>query len=185
MAHPALTDPTTIDLIEKKVACLIRTRGISAFDADDIRQELYLDLLERLPQHDPEKAPLSLFVAACVHRKVYNLVRHMLSEQRGPIRDSTERMEEEMAETGKQGDTSTADLASLREMHLRDLRVDLASVIKDLNAEEQELFLDLMSETIADIARRTGRTRKMIYRVFNSLRRKLADRGLDQYIQDT
>lgn len=182
MAHPALTDPTTLTLIEKKVASLARTWGLAPTDADDIRQDLMLDLLERLPQHDPAKAPIALFVAACVHRKIYNLVRSMLVKTRSPIRDSTDRMEEDLANTGAPMDTQAAELAGEREGHLRDLRVDLAAMMRHLTREEVVLLQDLMSESVTEIARRTGRTRKMIYRVFTTLRQKLADHGLDQYL---
>lgn len=182
MAHPALTDLNTTTLIERKVASLARSWGLSPADADDVRQEIYLDLLERLPRHDSAKSPITLFVSACVHRKIYNLVRGMLAHRRCPVRDSVERMDEDLAATGALIDTSAADLAGDRERHLRDLRVDLAAATRDLTCEEQELLQDLMSESVSDIARRTGRTRKMVYRVFNALRQKLTDGGLGHYV---
>ncbi len=180
--HPALTDSATSSLIERKVAALARSWDLSATDADDVRQEIYLDLLERLPKHDPAKAPIALFVSACVHRKIYNLVRGMLAQRRSPVRNSVERMDEEMATTGALVDTSAADHAGDREGFLRDLRVDLAAATRDLTGEERDLLQDLMSESVSDIARRTGRTRKMVYRVFRTLRQKLADGGLGTYV---
>jgi RNA polymerase sigma-70 factor, ECF subfamily len=182
MSHPALTDPTTTTLIDRKVASLARTWGLSQTDADDLRQEIYVDLLERLPKHDPAKAPLALFISACVHRKIYNLVRGMLAQRRSPVRDSVNRMDEEMATTGAQVDTSAADHAGDRQSFLRDLRVDLVAATRDLTGEERDLLQDLMSESVSDIARRTGRTRKMVYRVFRTLRQKLSDGGLGTYV---
>lgn len=182
MAHPALTDPTTLNLIDRKVNALARTWGVSASQVDDIRQDIYLDLLERLPQHDPEKSPVALFISACVHRKIYNVIRHELAQRNGPVRDSIERMEDEMATTGARIEISAADAAGEREDRLRDLRIDLAAATKSLTDEEKELMQDLMSESIAIIARRTGRTRKMIYRIITNLRQKFAKHGLERYI---
>jgi RNA polymerase sigma-70 factor (ECF subfamily) len=176
--HPILTDPLTTTLIDRKVASLHRTWGLSQTDADDVRQEIYLDLLERLPKHNPTKAPIALFVSACIHRKIYNLVRGMLAQRRSPVRDSVDRMDEAMTTTGTPVDTSAAEHAGDRERVLRDLRLDLAAATRDLTDEERDLLQDLMSESVSDIARRTGRTRKMVYRVFRSLRQKLADGGL-------
>lgn len=182
MAHPALTDPITTTLIDRKVASLARSWGLSPADADDVRQEIFLDLLQRLPKHDPDKAPIALFVSACVHRKIYNLVRGMLAQRRSPVRDSVERMDETMAATGARIDTSASDRAGDHEQHLRDLRVDLSAATRDLTDEERDLLQDLMSESVSDIARRTGRTRKMVYRVFRTLRQKLADGGMGSYV---
>lgn len=106
----------------------------------------------------------------------------MLAERRGPVRDSVERMDDEMATTGALLDTTAAEVAGVREHHVRDLRVDIAAIVQHLTGEEHSLMQDLMSESVSDIARRTGRTRKMIYRVFRTLRQKLADHGLDQYV---
>jgi DNA-directed RNA polymerase specialized sigma24 family protein len=69
-------------LIAVKARRLIGKHGFTRDDYDDLKQDLTLDLLIRLPRFDPRKAGWKTFVSRIIDRKVANLVRHQLRAKR-------------------------------------------------------------------------------------------------------
>jgi len=81
-----LTD-YALELVHHKAWQLVGKAGYTQDDVDDIKQDLIVDLLERLPQFDPAKATYNTFVARLVERKISNLLRDRQAEMRDHRRE--------------------------------------------------------------------------------------------------
>ena len=78
--RPEIT-PYAVALIECKAKQLVGKCGFQLCDRDDIEQELYLDLWERLDKFDSEKATYSTFVQRVVENKISNILREHCSDK--------------------------------------------------------------------------------------------------------
>lgn len=86
-ATPVLTK-FVFKLVKRKARQLVGKTGYTLDDVDDIQQELVLDLLEQLPQYDPDLASYKTFVVRVVDRKVCKMLRHRRMEKRDYRRET-------------------------------------------------------------------------------------------------
>ena len=84
-----------------KARHLIGTYGFTENDIDDIKQELLLDLLERIDDFDPEKGTPATFVARIVERRIANMIRYKTQELRDYRRVSCSLDERVRDESGR------------------------------------------------------------------------------------
>jgi RNA polymerase sigma-70 factor (ECF subfamily) len=75
------------DLVHHKARQLARRDEFQKDAIEDLEQELLLDLLERLPDYDPERATLDTFAADCVGHKVSDMIRERKTEMRDSQRE--------------------------------------------------------------------------------------------------
>ena len=69
-------DDFALDMVNLKAAELVGKAGFTADDFEDIRQDMLLDLMERLAKYDPSKSSFKLFVTCAIDRKVQNMIRY-------------------------------------------------------------------------------------------------------------
>ena len=69
-------DDFALDMVNIKAAELVGKAGFTADDFEDIRQDMLLDLMERLAKYDPSKSNFKLFVTRVIDRKVQNMIRY-------------------------------------------------------------------------------------------------------------
>jgi RNA polymerase sigma-70 factor (ECF subfamily) len=84
---PVLTE-FAFKLVRRKARQIVGKTGYTLNDVDDIQQDLILDLLEHLPQFNPDLASYETFVVRVVDRKVSNLLRHRQMEKRDCRREA-------------------------------------------------------------------------------------------------
>lgn len=87
-------DDFALDMVNIKAAELVGKAGFTADDFEDIRQDMLLDLLERLAKYDPSKSSFKLFVTCVIDRKGQNLIRYRESEKRDYRREDCSLNEE-------------------------------------------------------------------------------------------
>ena len=63
-------DPYAVQHIRFKARQLAGQAGFGAGERKDLEQELFLDLLQRLPQYDPERARRTTFISRVVANRV-------------------------------------------------------------------------------------------------------------------
>jgi hypothetical protein len=68
-------DDFALDMVNIKAAELVGKAGFTADDLEDIRQDMLLDLIERLAKYDPSKSSFKLFVTYVIDRKGQNMIR--------------------------------------------------------------------------------------------------------------
>jgi len=178
------------ELIHHKARQLVGTAGFTVDDVEDLEQEMRLDLLERLPKFDPNKATYNTFVSRLVERKISNLIRHRTQEMRdfrceeGSIHD--------VVESGDSGDekverieTVTQDEQDFRlGKHVRsteercDLKLDISLVLLKLPPDLRELAELLQAMSITDVARELGIARPTVYDRLKRLRQAFEELGI-------
>ena len=181
-----------VGIIKHKAKQLIGRSGLTESDRKDLEQEMMLDLLQRLPKYDSDKAQLNTFVARIVEHKV----SVVLSERNVGKRDwrlctasmndrldsgegeNVERhevydMDEYLRQSGQQTRSS-------REQH--DLSIDLERAITSLPPELRDLCVRLQTMNVTEISRATGIPRGTLYDRIKDLRNLFEDRGLRDYL---
>lgn len=187
-----LTD-YALELVHYKAHQLIGKFGIKHCDVDDIKQDLILDLLERLPKFDPAKAQYNTFVARIVERKISNMYRTRKTEKRDRRRESCSI--NGWVGDGQGGTIERVATMSQDEHDLRtdkyerpsseraDLQLDLKEVLSDLPVELRTAAELLMSMRPAQAARELGIPRSTFYEThLAQLRDVFKKRGLDAYM---
>ena len=178
------------ELIYHKARQLVGTAGFTKDDVEDLEQEMRLDLLERLPKFDANKATYNTFVSRLVERKISNLIRHRTQEMRdfrceeGSIHD--------VVESGDSGDekverieTVTQDEQDFRlGKHVRsteerrDLKLDISLVLSKLPPDLRELAELLQGMSITDVAHELGIARPTVYDRLKRLRQAFEELGI-------
>jgi RNA polymerase sigma-70 factor (ECF subfamily) len=178
--------------IRHRARQLARTEGFAAQDIEDIRQDLIVDLLERLPKFDPTKATLNTFAVRVVEGKIRKLLRDHNCEKRDPRREecslnecvddgeggSVERIQTIAADEtdrwlGRQArsDQETAELA-----------LDVEEVLKRLPDNLRRLCEFLKTGSIADAARAMGVPRTTLHDHVKQLREVFEAAGMRDYL---
>lgn len=175
------------ELIRIKALQLIGKGGFTESDREDIEQELTLDLLERLPQYNPERASEHTFMARVVDHKIARLIERRTAAKRDRTRtvvslsrpvDADEGRQEPLAATVEEGGRGT----HVSEARLRDLALDLTEVLGGLPKQLRTLCELLSEGDIREAAEEMGVTRRTIYRWIERARGHFEDAGLDEYL---
>jgi RNA polymerase sigma-70 factor (ECF subfamily) len=172
-------------LIQFKARQLSRRPGFSRTDRGDLEQELWADLLGRLPRFDPAKASLNTFIARVVERKIASILRYHLAEMRSPGRNEASLNDPALDCDGRvvERHQTTPEAASTRQ-RLDDLRRDLAEVREYLPSDVLRAIMDAigLGGTINSIAGELGISRRTAERHMAELRRIFVDAGLRDYL---
>jgi RNA polymerase sigma-70 factor (ECF subfamily) len=178
--------------IRHRARQLTRTEGFAAQDIEDIRQDLIVDLLERLPKFDPAKATCNTFVARIIDRKVAKLIRDRNCEKRDPRREQCSL--NECIDDGEGGSveriqTIAADEADRRlgrqarsDQETAELVLDVEAVLKRLPDNLRRLCELLKTGSIADAARAMGVPRTTLNDHVKKLREVFEAAGLRDYL---
>jgi RNA polymerase sigma-70 factor (ECF subfamily) len=178
--------------IRHRARQLARTEGIAAQDIEDIRQDLIVDLLERLPKFDPAKATCNTFVARIIDRKVAKLIRDRNCEKRDPRREECSL--NECIDDGEGGSvervqTIADDEADRRlgrqarsDQETAELALDVEAVLKRLPDNLRRLCELLKTGSIADAARAMGVPRTTLHDHVKKLREVFEAAGMRDYL---
>jgi RNA polymerase sigma factor (sigma-70 family) len=178
-------------LIRRKVEELIDGGHFTAQDRDDLRQQLWLRLLERLPAFDPQQSHRNAFDTMVIERCAANAVRDRRAPKRNP--GGTCSLDVLVEAPGE----DCCDLAALigqREYDARRgrsprsreeltlLARDLADVQDTLNPEEWLLAELLKTQSVSEAARTLGVRRTTLYGWIHRLRQRFEQAGLQNYL---
>lgn len=171
--HPhALSDCYATWYIDKKANELAGKYGFAADEAEDIRQELTLHLMERWSLFDKAKGKVTTFIANLVDAKVVDLMRSRQCLHCDYQRNEalTEDAEFGLLD-GVRGQPELSDFERI------DLRIDCDKVLAGLPDDLQELAGLLKQLTLTEAARHLGvATTTLSYRL-GKLRRHFAAAG--------
>lgn len=170
-------------LIGFKARMLSRRQAFGRDDRKDIEQDLWLDLLERLPKYDPAKATLNTFIALVVERRVATLIRDRSTEKRSPDREECSLDDPVLDADGRvvPRHETTSEAAS-DPARLRDLERDMAQVVAGLSDDLRAAALALAFGTQNSVGPELGISRRAMANAVDELREILRDAGLDQYL---
>jgi RNA polymerase sigma-70 factor (ECF subfamily) len=176
-------DPFAAMLVRKKAHQLVGRSGFVREDVNDLEQELAIDLLERCKKYDASRASLNTFTSRVVDHKIASL----LEAQRAARRDFR-KVARELASDNEAGTAEVISLAdalatAANDDHDNALRVDVRGVLERLDPSQRELCEGLASSTISELARKTGRTRAVLYEAKAKLVDHFERAGLRVYFE--
>lgn len=182
------------DMLNIKATEIMGKGGYTLDDIDDIKQELILDLRERLAKYDPDKADLKLFITCVLDRKAKNLVRHRESVVRDYRREECSLNEDVLGEDSDQlverVTTISQDDQDLRRGKYRrsgedriQLQLDIEAVLADLPPQFRRAAELLQTMTLTEAARAMGVPRRTFReKHLPRLREIFRAKGMDLYL---
>jgi len=185
-------DEYAVRIIKFKARQLVGRVGFTESDREDLEQEMILDLLQRLPKYNPDRAQRNTFIARVVEHKIATIIE----ARKAGLRDYrlcncslNERLEDEEGGSVERMETIdqedylrlTAGL-SRSTAELRDLSIDVRQTIEKLPPELRELCRRLGIDTVTELSRDTGVPRGTIYESLKKLRAILEVAGLKDYL---
>ena len=178
-------------LIRRKARQIAARDNFTPSDKDDIAQDLWLHLIERIDKFDAEKGTIFAFIVTVVERKAASILRHQAAAKRDVCRCSSLNLSirandgtrVELASTITE-DAPNARLGK-RTLHPQrgvEMVIDVTEFVETLPAELKELCERLRSRTLSEIARETGVPRSTLYERIKKLREYFEEAGLREYL---
>ena len=176
-------------LIHYKAQQLVGRAGLTDSDIDDIRQEMWLDLLERIPRFESDKATLETFIDRVVTHRMASILRHHCGMGRDYRRNG-----ESLSSVISDADGQTAELAQTlcEDIHDRrtgsatrpaleqfELTTDIQTVLDSLPAPLRDLCQLLKSEPISVAACKLGITRHEASARLEKIREHFEEAGFE------
>jgi len=187
-----LTD-YALEVIHHQARQAVGKAGYTKNNLDDLKQDLILDLLERLPKFDPAKASYNTFVACVVSRKLSNLLRDRQTPMRDHRREVCSLNEEIDAheESVPRLATISQDELDIRTGKYRQtaeerafLQMDINATLANLPAYLRQAAEMLQTESVAQVARELGISRRTFReKHLAQLQEAFATRGMDIYLR--
>ncbi len=175
------------ETIRIKSLSLVGKSGFTNDDLDDIRQELTLDLLNRIPDYDPEKCAFNTYISDIVDHGIAAMLetrnaakrdwRKLNSSLNMDVADSENEWIEQIQIVSQEdlpwNDGKTPDSP----FDQCDRNISLNDTIGILSPRQRELCLLLTQKNISDIASEMGMSRPALYRMIAGIRKKLLEIG--------
>lgn len=155
-------DPFVIQQAEIRASRLIGSHGFTRDDWDDLRQDLLLDYLERLPQFDGGRGDLRGFMFGVVRHRAAQLV----ARQRRRVQSYT----------GAFGESGGSRHRHAAVDH--DLRLDVEAAVSRLPEHLRALAQLLSERTPREAARATGKSRSRVYQMIEEIRAAFIEAGV-------
>jgi RNA polymerase sigma-70 factor (ECF subfamily) len=151
-------DPFVIQQAEIRASRLVARSGFTRDDWEDLRQDLLLDYLERMPLFDSRRGEPRGFMFGVVRHRAAQLA----AEQRRRVQI--------LADNGS--------AARLQVAVNHDLRMDIAAVVARL-PEHLRVIAEMLSErTPREVATVTGKSRSRVYQMIGEIREAFKDAGV-------
>lgn len=153
-------DPFVMQQAEIRASRMVGNHGFTRDDWEDLRQDLLLDYLERLPQFNPCRGDERGFM--------FGVVRHRAAQLVARQRRRTQLAQTEHADA--------CEVHGLSENH--DLRIDIEAAVSRLPVHLRKVALLLREKTPSEVCRVTGKSRSRIYQLIEEIRAAFEDAGV-------
>jgi RNA polymerase sigma factor (sigma-70 family) len=173
-------------LVRRKACRLIRCRGFSVADREDIEQELLIKVWEASRKFDPQVSCPEAFIVTVVERAAATLARAQKAVKRGrhwarhPF--DTTHVDSDDGKSGADGVQHGPTVAPAREIDF-DLANDLADILSDLPDELREVAAQLGDGSKRAAAKRLHISRRVLDQRISALRAHLVAAGLTEFLK--
>jgi RNA polymerase sigma-70 factor (ECF subfamily) len=159
-------DPYIIQQASCRASLLVATAGFKSQDWEDLRHEMIVDCLRRLPKFDPARGDWHGFVRGVVRNHATVLVT------RGHRRAQREVVAEELSHRAA-GDDSLDSLDGIKRHEIERgilLTIDVERVLRGLPSQLRTLARLLSELRIVEVCAKTGKSRSRVYQMTRQLR---------------
>jgi RNA polymerase sigma-70 factor (ECF subfamily) len=164
-------DPYILEQASCRASLLVFRSGFERDDWEDLRQEMVLDCLERLPRFNSRRGSFHAFVRGVIRNEAAALVGREC--RRSHCQALPEIAEDR--ELDADGSLPVAEPASADPSDQLVLSADVQRVIAVLPERLQALALDLAEMTVSEIAAKWGTSTQWVYEERKELRRKFIE----------
>ncbi|MCL4852310.1 MAG: hypothetical protein KJZ78_13125, partial [Bryobacteraceae bacterium] len=166
---PLLTfDPYILQQASCRASLLVSSGGLPGDDWDDLRQEMVLDCLERMPWFNPDRGDWRAFVRGVVRNHSAVLA----------TRESRRIRFESLSPDDDNGHEHNLEPVSCDPTEALVLSADVQRVIASLPDNLRTLAVELTEMTVAEIAVKRGRSTQWIYHLIKRLRKAFVNAGV-------
>lgn len=166
--------------------------GLSRSDIDDLRQDLTIHLIERMPLYDPEKSTPKGFIVMVLNNRIRTIIR-LHRESMEALNLATLSLDEEFSDDDNQPiqrfetideeeSLLSAGLIRRRMLDHVEMKADVARFLEKLPKRLLDLCLLLQEKPIAQAARETGLSRQKIHDELVRMRLLAEQSGLREYL---
>ena len=184
--HRPISEPDLVTLLDEADAAaarLWRRLRLPRADLDDLRQDLLLDLIRRLPAFDARRGSIGAFAGIVLRNQASRIADALARERRAPAAGSCRWTS--AAPTGPALPTVSARPTASSAWYGHcvaleaaiDARIDLARALGALHARDRTLCAAARSARSASLAGRGLGSRATLYRRLRDLRCVLAAHG--------
>ena len=173
---------------------LVRSAGFAEQDLDDIRQEMRLEVITRLPRFDPRRAQRSTFITRIIERKARQLIRYRKAEKRdrrreayslnAVVKDGEGRGVARMQLISESDQTRRVKRRSRLAQYRQSLRENVACAIAALPEEEQMLCRLVRRVGLERLRREKRMPPGELDAQVKRIRRHLAQAGMRAYLEE-
>jgi RNA polymerase sigma-70 factor, ECF subfamily len=176
---PAIATPFGVDpyVLRQASLCasrLVRWGRFGVDDWDDLRQEMFLDLLQRLPRFRPERGDWQGFVRGIMRNRSAALAAE---QEKHSLRFAAETGPGDPSD-GENGLESLIDAPGGDSRAEMELRLDVQRVLLRLPEHLREVALLLRDMSVAEICEHTGKSRSGINHFIRQIRAAFEEAGL-------
>jgi len=185
-------DEYAVRIIKYKARQLVGRVGFTESDREDLEQEMLMDLLQRLPKYNPDRAQRNTFIARVVEHKIATIIEARkvgLRDYRLCNCSLNDRLEDEEGGSVERMETIDQEdylrrtgRLSRPPAELRDLSLGVRKTIENLPLELRELCMRLFTDTVTEISRDTEIPRGTLYEIIKKIRAVFEDAGLRDYL---
>lgn len=182
-------DPYFRRLVVCQARKLLGKAGLNESDIDDLVQDIWLDLVQRMPGFDPRRSQHQTFCSRLVDHKASNVLRDRRAKRRDsrrcrslniPLTDGEDRDHADLlasdVHSGRTGCVCRSD-----EEHA-DLATDIANIMAKMPAELRDLCQRLQNQPLTAIAQEVGIPRTTLQESIKKIRRYFDDAGMQDYL---
>jgi len=166
--------------------------GLSRSDIDDLRQDLTIHLIERMPLFDPKKSTPKGFIVMVLNNRIRTIIR-LYRESMEALNLATLSLEEEFSDDESQPiqrfeaideeeTLMNAGLIRRRMLDQVEMKADVDRFLERLPKRLRDLCLLLQEKPIAQVSRETGISRQKIHEELVRMRLLAEQSGLRDYL---
>lgn len=181
-----ISEPDLVTILDEADAAAARLRrrlGLPRTDLDDLRQDLLLDLIRRLPAFDAKRGSIGAFAGIVLRNQASRIATRVARERRatgGRMLSLDERGADGTSIAERLGETDSLSAWHGHCVALEaaiDARLDLARALGALHARDRSLCAAATQCPVRVLAERGLGSRATLYRRLHELRCALAAHG--------
>jgi RNA polymerase sigma-70 factor, ECF subfamily len=172
-----------------KARKMVGKAGLNQSDLDDLVQDIWVDLVQRVPGFDPRRSQHRTFCSRLVDHKASNILRDRRAKRRDRRRCRSLNIPLIDGEYRDHADLLASDVHDSRTGCVRrsdeeqaDLAADTANIMAKMPVELRDLCRRLQSQPLTVIAREVGIPRTTLQESIKKIRRYFEDADLWDYV---